>query len=461
MNTKKKGLLNMLESMMGRLFEGEQESSPEGNGKTGAADSRANIVVEMESGQDTSVPELMLRSLQESFSQFLWKNRLPHHKFRILRFETYVDEENRELLTPFLNIEPASRHSLARMYLASANCSNLVDFSGFQGWEIIDLTDNDNMSGHVDRLDESSLVLRSKPIGKWVMPAAGQEATHEPLLTLSIRTRAGTECREIRSHSEFPLTIGRGSHNSIQIENRWVSRQCVAIARDSRSGRFSIENVGQSSKVSVDDHSLQKDQRQPLSHWGSIVLAADSEEPVVIDYQERHSYHDSEQTFRMDEGRSQAKRPAASRPAADATVGSTPAPAFNSDAEVRRSGVSPPTIVRRRRLARLEIEYPDGRREEVDVHKFPLEIGRDPDTGNCQAVVIQDSTSAVSRNHLRIERSGSTGFIVENRAATKSGTWVDGKEMPYQFSLDFAEGKWLELGTGAKIRLLKAEAETA
>jgi pSer/pThr/pTyr-binding forkhead associated (FHA) protein len=434
-----------------------------------------------------NVSELVLEKLQTSFADWLLVNRVPGTYFVLSRVETMLTPENKEFLQPFLDLKPNTRNNRARKYLVNDDSRDLVTFGMFLGWNIVeqfsDGNGDDDWETELFVGTKQGCVLRFRPFGRWDEPeaVAGGETARPPLLTLTIESRAGTQRREVFSLNEFPLTLGRGTHNDVQIgiENEAVSRNCLRIVWDENARRSIVENAGHN-EISVDGRAIAKDGRQFLCQKGVIAIAAGGD-PVTIRYQGAHSRQDETPTLLPTAGAAHAGTAAGHsvsrngteadrlQPTIDAVRPEIADPDGRTEPKIDAArsfahseiadpdGRMEPKIETARPLARLEIEYPGGRAQAVDVQSLPLEIGREPVAAGGQAVLIDDPSCTVSRRHLRIERSGEAGFIVENRGHKNGGTSCDDRKMPPQFALDPAAAQWLTLANTVRIRLCKVD----
>jgi pSer/pThr/pTyr-binding forkhead associated (FHA) protein len=392
-----------------------------------------------------NIPEIILGRIQDAFLRYLRDRRIPYTECRIIFLETLITPENREYLQGFVQLDAADRNYLAKRYLMAAVEPGTVNFDDFYGWEIKELENLDESKKgeyveeifNVERKHWSMLL---KFDGGWKRPDPDRAARKEALLTLEISSRAGTRRHEVSSLRDLPLCIGRAEYNDIALDNETVSRENLRIGWDETERRYSAENLGDAALV-VDRRPLAKGERRLLYQQGELVIAPDGGNEVMIRYQRPYSPQNDTPTLLVT---SAQKPPAPGR--AIPTVEGVRSAAVPGRAE--------PTFIVP--LAYLDVQYPDERApEEVAVTALPLEIGREPDADGGQAVLISDDAgNTVSRRHLRIERSGAACFLVENRGFEKSGTFCGDDEMPRQFTLDPAEGKWLTLGNKAvQIRL--------
>jgi hypothetical protein len=310
-------------------------SAPSDDASTGT---RAEVSVQCDAGRETT-PESVLEALQTSLLNWMWGHRVPGMHFCLGRVETLLTPENKKHLQAFLDFEPKTRDDLARKYLGDVDFSNLVTLDAFHGWIIAERFENEDGDGYWEKAFLDGAELRFRFIGPWdkAEAVAGGETARRPLLTLTIKSRAGAQHREVFSLNEFPLRLGRGSYNDVQIENEAVSRSCLRIAWDKEACRHVVESVGRN-EIFVDGRAIAKDERQFLYPQGVIDIASDSGDPVTIRYQGAHSRQDEMLTLLPMAGTAHAGT-AAGRPVSrDATEADRLRPSIDAARPLRRQG---------------------------------------------------------------------------------------------------------------------------
>ncbi|GHU41275.1 hypothetical protein AGMMS50289_04150 [Betaproteobacteria bacterium] len=393
-------------------------------------------------------------------------------RLKVFRIETLKTPENSKLLSQFSDLDQGILCRTAKSCLEKADVRHLLDLENFAGWFFP--TDNalTNLSEGGDPR-ESAETIRSSDGKEYAVifrfyckevevdedafatPAAkkstpGKRARHpgEPaLLELVLRRPNGEKLQdyEISDASELPFVIGRESTCELQVDanNLLLSRKHLQVYFEAAARRIAIRNIS-ATGVAHNNSLLAAGKTERLSLTGGEIVLAPSagDKAVHINYRLRLAISDDIETVLP------------FKQSGDSVE--TIIPLENGGGG--GSAETAPLKNKRPPLAVLEVRYPDGKRLKEAIYDTPFEIGREP--SGRQNFRVREDCENVSRRHLRLEQSGA-GFLVENLAQGRSGTWQADVEKPGRFPLlpkpenEATDADWLVLAGQISVRLLQ------
>lgn len=417
------------------------------------------------------VPKALIRALNRYIREEMefYVACDPSHRFQLQEITTWLTAGNIALLQSIAALPDKMRNKIAEDCLKKSIGPDKFDLGKFYGWRISQDAAGKNPDSRIYKevagTSPNNMALDFTFVGEWIdvggeigknahAPSAHPIPDDQvPLARMVIEKSNGTVMAEHRFHHrrEFPVVIGRNSFSDIRIDNRYVSRSHLRLDVDDRTGTLSVENLTHKDRLAIKQincntiETIPQGRPFPLTSGDRLVLSpAAGEEATTIVCEIFRPPSDHMETLVPLSASTQAivsKTNTASQPSQTVTSetvvvlsgskGEIPSVRRDTSGTIipgqawHQSGNNMETIVpsdaSSAPLARIAVQYPDGKTFTVPVPSVPFEIGRDPDTE--QYLVIEDAANHVSRQHLRIERCDSGCLHVENLAYNRVGTF--------------------------------------
>ncbi|HLL20354.1 MAG TPA: FHA domain-containing protein [Rubrivivax sp.] len=392
------------------------------------------------------------QSVDRHLSQFMVRSVLPHRQFepddvfRLVRIQiTGTTAAARAAIDQFLHeFRPESRRKVV-LAAVQRNCpqgvstDDFVDFN--RDFESADLQDSDPYDAQLAPSHQGGFQLTL--YGEWQLrpsapatsgvgsaaaglPGQGTSAHGQTPLHIAVNDATGQRTLQV---AELPFVVGRSaSQPKFAITGQFVSRRHGLIERDSQ-GRLWFRDTSVNGS-SLDGVLITPGDRRQLANGARLRLGGDVANPrecpeLVVQWPPPADATD-------DHGGGQADlRTPIRAPLRQHSPENTPLRHSSHDV-VDAAGGAPTPLVDPAPgpLCLLAVKDAHGSRT-VPVTRLPFVIGRG-EQADCR---IPEDNAGVSRDHLVLRGLSDAGAQVENHAAGKWGTEVDGAEQPAQFTL--------------------------
>ena len=372
------------------------------------------------------------RSVDRHLAQFMVRSVLPHRQFepddafKLVRIQiTGTTPAAQSAIDRFLTeFRPESRRKVV-LAAVKRNCpqgvstEDFVDFN--RDFESAELDDSDPYDAQLAPAHQGGFELTL--YGEWQLqhplPANARQAADidtgaQPEAPLQIEVD-DAQGRRALSVAQLPFVIGRSAARPEQaVAGQFVSRRHGLLERDGQ-GRVWYRDTSVNGS-SVDGSATAPGERRQLANGARLRLGGDAANPrecpeLVVSWPTGSDASDAE-----------AQTPIRA-PLRDGSADATPIRTGLGAATPLVAAVPGP-------LCLLAIQDAHGSRT-VAVTRMPYVIGRG-EQADCR---LPEANAGVSRDHLVLRAVSGAGAELDNNAADKWGTVVDGVEQPAHFTL--------------------------
>ena len=388
------------------------------------------------------------QSVDRHLAQFMVRSVLPHRQFepddvfRLVRIQiTGTSAAAQAAIDSFLaEFRPESRRKVV-LGAVRRNCpqgvssADFVDFN--RDFDSTELEDSDPYDAQLAPAHQGGFQLTL--YGEWQLqrplpapaqrPADASDSDGSPLaatpLQIDLHDANGKRALSV---PQLPFVVGRNAARpDFAIAGQFVSRRHGLLERDGQ-GRVWYRDTSVNGS-SVDGIATAPGERRQLANGALLRLGGDASSPrecpeLVVHWPASNDSHGA-----VDDDAQTPIRAPLREGSADATpirAGLDPSPPSAAGADTPLSGPAPGP------LCLLAVKDAHGSRT-VAVTRLPYVIGRG-EQADCR---VPEDNAGVSREHLVLRALTGAGAQLDNNAAGKWGTVVDGAEQPAQFTLDW------------------------